>query len=258
MRTIVFGSLLFFCLCSCSDASSLDYAGSGDDTEGHVSVAYLKSLCQGLLHPITEDLWIEGQVVANDLYGEFPNVLVLSDQSGGIEVLVALERLYRTFETGCTVRVYCNGLALADYGGKIQLGVLPTGEYVLDRIAVESLGRHVRRSDAVPIDLLPEVLTFGEVNTGRIATYVRFERVRFAHEEIGQPFCLRDSETDRLLATDRHLVDMRNDTLLVRIVASCIYASEPIPDGEGIANGVLDYFNGNYMLRISNRMIDFH
>lgn len=257
MRAIVFGSLLLFCLHACGDASSLDYDGSGDDAGKRVSVAYLKSLCRGLLYPVTEDLWIEGRVLANDLYGEFPNVLVLADQSGGIEVLIASERLYRTFETGCTVRVYCNGLALADYGGKIQLGAPPTGEYVLDRIAQESLGRHVRRCDAAPVDMLPQALAFGDVNSGRIATYVRFDRIRFAHEEIGQPFCLRDPETDRLLATDRHLVDMRNDTLLVRIAASCVYAEEPIPDGEGAVTGVLDYFNGNYMLRISNRMIDF-
>lgn len=100
-------------------------------------------------------------------------------------------------------------------------------------------------------------LSFGEVAASRIATYVRFRRVRFAHEEVGLPFCLRDSETGRLLATDRHLVDERNDTLIVRFAASCTYAEEPAPAGMGTVSGVLDYFNGNYMLRITNRLMEF-
>ena len=188
MRTIVFGSLLLFVLQACGNASSPEYE-SGDGTARHVSIAYLKSLCRGVLHPVTEDLWIEGCVVGNDLYGEFPDALVVEDESGGIEVLIDAKRLYRTFDSGSTVRVYCNGL--------------------------------------------------------------------FAHEEVGLPFCLRDSETGRLLATDRHLVDERNDTLIVRFAASCTYAEEPAPAGMGTVSGVLDYFNGNYMLRITNRLMEF-
>lgn len=66
MRTIVFGSLLLFVLQACGNASSLEYE-SGDGTARHVSIAYLKSLCRGVLYPVTEDLWIEGCVVGNDI-----------------------------------------------------------------------------------------------------------------------------------------------------------------------------------------------
>ena len=191
MRTIVFGSLLLFVLQACGNASSPEYE-SGDGTARHVSIAYLKSLCRGVLHPVTEDLWIEGCVVGNDLYGEFPDALVVEDESGGIEVLIDAKRLYRTFDSGSTVRVYCNGLALGDYGGKVQLGLPPTAEYILDRISAESLGRHVRRIGDGSVDFVPRELSFGEVAASRIATYVRFRKVRFAHEEVGLPFCLRD------------------------------------------------------------------
>ncbi len=102
MRTIVFGSLLLFVLQACGNASSPEYE-SGDGTARRVSIAYLKSLCRGVLHPVTEDLWIEGCVVGNDLYGEFPDALVVEDESGGIEVLIDAKRLYRTFDAGSTV-----------------------------------------------------------------------------------------------------------------------------------------------------------
>lgn len=160
MRTIVFGSLLLFVLQACGNASSPEYE-SGDGTARRVSIAYLKSLCRGVLHPVTEDLWIEGCVVGNDLYGEFPDALVVEDESGGIEVLIDAKRLYRTFDAGSTVRVYCNGLALGDYGGKVQLGFPPTAEYILDRISAESLGRHVRRIGDGSVDFVPRELTFG-------------------------------------------------------------------------------------------------
>lgn len=124
MRTIVFGSLLLFVLQACGNASSPEYE-SGDGTARHVSIAYLKSLCRGVLHPVTENLWIEGCVVGNDLYGEFPDALVVEDESGGIEVLIDAKRLYRTFDSGSTVRVYCNGLALGDYGARYSWGFRP-------------------------------------------------------------------------------------------------------------------------------------
>ena len=128
MRTIVFGSLLLFVLQACGNASSPEYE-SGDGTARHVSIAYLKSLCRGVLHPVTEDLWIEGCVVGNDLYGEFPDALVVEDESGGIEVLIDAKRLYRTFDSGSTVRVYCNGLA--GTGRSIScLGNSPSGRWL--------------------------------------------------------------------------------------------------------------------------------
>lgn len=122
MRTIVFGSLLLFVLQACGNASSLEYE-SGDGTARHVSIAYLKSLCRGVLYPVTEDLWIEGCVVGNDLYGEFSDALVVEDESGGIEVLIDAKRLYRTFDAGSTVRVYCNGLALGELRGQGTVGI---------------------------------------------------------------------------------------------------------------------------------------
>ena len=67
----------------------------------------------------------------------------------------------------------------------------------------------------------------------------------------GPCFCLADSWTRCL-----H-VDERNDTLIVRFAASCTYAEEPAPAGTGTVSGVLDYFNGNYMLRITNRLMEF-
>ena len=135
MRTIVFGSLLLFVLQACGNASSPEYE-SGDGTARHVSIAYLKSLCRGVLHPVTEDLWIEGCVVGNDLYGEFPDALVVEDESGGIEVLIDAKRLYRTFDSGIFWTVFRQSrsdvmFAASGTGRSIScLGNSPSGRWL--------------------------------------------------------------------------------------------------------------------------------
>lgn len=261
MRTIVWliGSVLLGCV-ACSSASSLRYEEDTSASE-HVSVAYLKSLCRGEFFPIRQELWIEGRVMANDAFGEFPKALVVADRDGygGIEVLIEADKLYRRFERGCMVRIDCNGLALADYGGKIQLGAAPaSADFVLGRIPAESLDRYVVRTADEVIEPLPRTLTFAEIDHSLLDTYVCFDGVRFASEEIGLPFCDRDPQSGRLVATDRHLVDARNDTLRVRTAATCLYANDPVPDGIGSLRGILDYFNGTYMVRITDREFDLH
>ncbi len=52
-------------------------------------------------------------------------------------------------------------------------------------------------------------------------------------------------------------MDDGNDTLVVRTLPGCEYANEPLPAGRGSINGILDYFNGTYQLRIVNRELDF-
>ncbi|WP_300106354.1 DUF5689 domain-containing protein [uncultured Alistipes sp.] len=243
----------------CNNASSLHYGDGGSGLQGYVSIAYLKSFCRGEFYPITQDVWIEGRVVANDAFGEFPNALVVADREGygGIEVLIDADHLYRRFERGCMVRIACNGLALADYGGKIQLGANSSSpDYTLDRIPENSLDRYLTRTEDDVVEPIPTVLTFRDVNHSMLDTYVRFDRVRFAQEEIGLPFCDRDPLSGRLVATDRHLVDEQDDTLRVRTAASCVYADDPIPSGTGSLRGILDYFNGNYMVRITDREFD--
>lgn len=251
-------ALLFFSLlplgAGCGSASLPEYEADGGSEET-VSIAYLKSLCRAGTVPIVRELRIEGQIVANDFFGEFPRRLIVQDATGGIEIPIDRDDLYKEFETGYHLRVLCNGLALGDYGGKIQLGAPPSGEYAVDRIASDQLHRFIRHTDALsPAAPRPDTLSFAtRRDPRRISTYVLFERVRFADEEVGEPFCPVAPETGRREAIDRHLVDERGDTLHVRFEPTTRYAAEAIPERSGTVCGILDYFNGDYLLRITNR-----
>ena len=58
------------------------------------------------------------------------------------------------------------------------------------------------------------------------------------------------------MATRRRLCDDKGRTLTLYTAAECLYATEPLPNGKGSVCGILDRFNGELQLRISNRDFD--
>ncbi len=241
------------CACSCGTPTT----GSeppGRDTIVNVetvSIPYLKSFCKGNTYRIDRSMAIEGRVVSSDLYGEFPNALILEDAYGGIEILVDEEHYYRRFPIGSAVRVHVDGLMLGDYGGKIQLG-LPDND-TLRRIPSEDIFRYMDRADSTEMRS-HNTLTINDIDHRWVSRFVRVEEMRFPDEEVGMNFCDYDRE-GKIVTTERHLIDARLDTLHVRIPYTCTYAEEVIPDGMGAFRGIVDYFNGVYCLRITNREI---
>lgn len=256
MRTIACFSLALLAVTACDTASELPF-GETPAAEVH-TIAYLKSRCVKDYTPVTEDITVRGIVTGNDLYGEFYKTLVVEDASGGITVAVDRTALADDFPTGAAVEIHCNGLTLADYGGKVTLGTEPGGEAWpgtgaasgAGRIPAEELGRHLRRTPERDERPAPAVLTFDQVRPQHIDTYVRFEDVRFA--ESGN-WCDIDPETSRPVATERLLRDAAGRTFIVRTAATCTYAKEPVPQGTGSISGIIDCFNGKYTLRVSDR-----
>lgn len=257
MKRIVWISWLCL-LGACSRADELQFEEHFDPARTEtVDIAYLKSLCRGGSSRITIALNIEGRITGNDLFREFPRRLWIEDRSGGIELLVDGFRLHERYPVGAPLRIYCEGLWLGDYGGKIQLGACPTGEQPTDRIGTDDLAFRTRilAEDFEPI--LPKECTLGELTPDLIGRFVRISGVRFAEEEAGLCWCDLDPETGRPVATRRRLCDDEGRTLTLYTAAECLYATEPLPNGKGSVCGIPDRFNGELQFRISNRDFDF-
>lgn len=252
MKAIASGKFLLAALFlgACSSASKLSY-----DTlpAGARTIADLKSRCTGNSHLITEDITVTGTVTGNDLYGEFPKALIIEDASGGIEIAIDRRDLADDYPFGTVVSVSCNGLALGDYGGKIQLGAPPTGDYSVDRIPAQEVARFIRKAAPAAAAIEPVTRTFDRINLRHADTFVRFDGVRFA--ETGA-WCDAD-ETGALRTTERTLIDNRGRRFIVRTAPTCLYAKEPVPQGTGSVSGIIDYFDGTFSLRITHRRILF-
>lgn len=237
----------------CNKADSLSHTPSPDTSV--TSIAHLKTLCTRRSVTLTRDIRLQCVVTANDHYGEFNRSLVVADASGGIEVAVDATKLYLDYPLGANLTLYCNGLALGDYGGKIQLGAPPSGDYAVDRIPASELSRYLRRDDSGTLRRSSVRRSFSEISLRDVDSYVRFDRVSFTTQDT---WCDIDSLSGERLTTERTIVDSTGATFRVRTLGSVRYADEPLPEGRGSLCGIIDYFNGEFSLRVTNReFIDF-
>ncbi len=238
---------------ACSDATSGHYA---ERPHGTVSIAHLKSLACDDSVVITDDISIEGYVVANDLFGEYYKSIVISDPSGGIEIGVDIRNTAARFPHSARVMVQCSGLALGSYGGHLMLGAIPEREYTVDRIAESDIERYMHIDCSEPTAIEPATITIADLSPALIGNYVRIDDLSFEHEA-GLAWCDSDPITGKPITTQRTAYDSRGNALAIRIIAECDYHSEVIPTGRGTLFGVVEYFNSEYSLRIVNHGIVF-
>ena len=249
--TVCISLLLALLSAGCDRTSKLAFEGGPDQVR---TIADLKARCTGSSVAVTENITLQAVVTANDLYGEFYKMLVIEDASGGISVAIDGTRLAFDYPVGAAVTLFCNGLTLGDYGGKIQLGTTPDGDYGVGRISRADLSRYLRRDPDRDKRPRPAELTFDAIGARQIDTYVCFSGVRFIQ---AGTWCDTDPETSEPMTAERLLTDGQGRTFAVRTLGGCSYATEPVPQGTGSVCGIIDYFNGKYTLRISERRFDF-
>lgn len=234
---------LFFSQCL-KKAGIYGENGNGDEAQ-IVSVQYLKSLYGNYPLTIDQDMEMDVQVIANDRYGTFNNTLVVSDDTGGIEIKVSGSELFAEFPVGQYLKVRCKGLTIGAYGGVVQLGSRSDSpQYQTSFIPVPLIQAHLSKLNK-PIDYIsPIKVTIRSLAAKHVSSLVTIENVQFADEESGLAWC--DPDVD----TDRHLIDMQGDTLIVRTSRNAIFAKTILPQKSGQVEGILSYFNGKYQLKI--------
>ncbi len=254
MKPIAFINLLLVATLGwavgCSRSDGWNYPEK-EESEAY-SIAWLKSQGEGESRLLTEAIVVRGRVVANDRYSEWSRSLVIEDETGGITIFADAARLADRYPFGATVVLYCNGLRLYDYGGKIVVGAEPSA-YGFG-INKEAIASYLHRGEDRPSAPEPRVVSLDGIGAEQVDTYVQVKNVRF--RERGS-WCDRDPETGRYVDTERTIVDEAGHTFLVRTSGGCSYAKEPLPEGKGSICGVVDCFNGKYTLRVVNREINF-
>lgn len=246
LTTIISLILLLSCATPQGEGGTTNSAG------GEVSIAYLKSLCQGDHLRIVDDYKIRGIVAATDWYGELNKSMVIVDRSGGLEVAIDSYRINEQLPIYSEVEISCNGLMLARIGGKIELGAAPTGEFPLDNINDEIFDRYIRVIGYCE-DFAPAIKSFSELSIKDISAIIRFDKLRICDEEQGLRWC--DKVDGEVITTCRTFIDSEGNRLEVRTLPTCDYATEKIPTKEISIVGVVDYSDNRYFVRIVNRWI---
>ena len=252
MKRIVILLIIAATFWACSDS----VAPFDEAPHGVVSIAHLKSLAKSESYSITDDISIEGYVVANDLFGEYHKSIVISDESGGIEIAIDTNKTATQFPISARVVVYCSGLTIGDYGGRLTLGATPAGHYTVDRISAKDISRYFLVDKSAPKAIEPTRLNINEIAEEHIGNYIRLDDVTFS-SQAGMSWCDKEPASGEYITTERTLHDRKGNALAVRTIAECRYRNEKIPSGYGVVCGIVEYFNGEYSLRIVNHQLLF-
>ena len=217
-----------------------------------VSIAYLKSLCVGSHYRINSDYRLRGVVVASEWLGELYNSIIIKDESGYLEIMVDVADVETRLPIYSEVEIGCNGLMLARVGGKIEMGLPSTSDFVLDNIGEEVVDNHIRIVGQNS-SITPATKRFAEINACDISTIVRFENVHILLENEGQRWC--DTLDGEVVTTYRTLVDSEDNTFAIRILPTSHYALDEMPTDEISVIGAIDYADDRYFLTIVNGWI---
>lgn len=252
MRTIFVHSLFLIMLLmsACNEATSIDH--EAEEVYGLHSIAYLKSYATSDARRIEASLVVEGVVTSTDRLGEFERELIIEDATGGIGIAIESAELYRRYPIGGRLQIYCNGLTLYNFGGRIELGD-ERDAYLRHGIRPENLERYIRLFNPAERDPVPTVKQLTEIAPNDIGRYVCLDQVHFTEQGL---WCDENAE-ELPIATEHPIQDDSGNPFWVRTLPTCHYAKEPLPVGRGSLYGIIDYFNGRYTLRVVNYGVQF-
>ncbi|MFR9648859.1 MAG: DUF5689 domain-containing protein [Rikenellaceae bacterium] len=237
--------LVLLLLVGCTPSYMVDE----DDVQGEslVDILYLKSLYQGACEVITESVVIEGYITANDLMGEFPDILYIQDSTAGVEI--AVDSDFRKYGYGTHLRVVCSGLWLSNFGGKIQIGMRPVSGDSVDVIDEDSAELYLSTTEDITSPT-PQSVTINTLTASHISTYVVIEDLSFIVEDGATTYCDKSAETGRSTTTYRTAKDGEGNTIKLLFMYSCDYADVALPTQPVDVCAIVDYSGGEYILRV--------
>jgi len=211
--------------------------------EANKTIAELKAMYSGGLDSIQDTIIIKGKVISSDEEGNIYKTLYIQDHTGGIMIALDRTNLYTTFRPGQRIYVKCKGLFLGNYGGIIQLGYKYNN--TIGRIPNAIIDNHIFRDSlpgTIPTPLSREITT---ITGNDLCMLVKIDNLYF--EEIGVEFAPQSAS-----ATDRKLLDLNGNSIILRTSKYASFASNKTPKGKGSIRAILSSYNGTYQLYINS------
>lgn len=233
--------------------------GNNEIGEANYTIADLKAKFASTISgnnvvEITQDIVIEGVIVADDAAGNVYKQIIINDETGAIVVGINDVGLYAMTPIGQRVRIDCKGLKIGGYGKMAQIGSLYNGK--VGRMSKSVYQEHVRligEPNPMYSELVPEVIDgsyFTNENMENLAKYVRLENVTITEADgtaTWAPEELKNSSN----VVERH-IKMGNTNLVLRMSTYADFANEAMPTGSLNVNGVLTRYNNYWQFVISS------
>ena len=233
--------------------------GNNEIGEATHTIAQLKSqyatiISGNSVQEVTDDIIIEGVVVANDETGNVYKQFIINDETGAIIIGVNDVGLYAMVPIGQRVRINCKGLHIGGYGKMAQIGGLYNGK--VGRMNKSVYPKHVRLVGAPDLnqaEMQPQVIDesfFTNENKNNLAKFVRLENVTIT-EANGTELWAPEEKKNSSNVVERN-IKMGNTKIVLRMSTYADFANEPIPSGSLNINGVMTRYNDYWQFVISS------
>lgn len=227
--------------------------GEANTTIAELKTKYASTISANGAKEVTEDIIIEGVVVANDETGNVYKQFIINDETGAIIIGVNDVGLYAMVPIGQRVRIDCKGLYVGGYGYMAQVGGLYEGS--IGRMGKSIFPQHIRivgAPNGTQPEMTPEVIDdtyFEDENMDQLAKFVRLENVEITEADGEALWAPEELAYNNVV--ERH-IKMGKTNLVLRMSTYADFANEPIPDGKLNINGVLTRFKDYWQFVISS------
>lgn len=183
-------------------------------------------------------------VVGNDESGNIYKTLWIEDETGGMPIAVDMSNMSTEYFVGQELLIKLKGLSINVYGGVKQIGYKEEGSK--NTRIPEAYFRNIAERNGFPSVEKVRVVktTLDKLDDSMIGRVVELQGVSW--KEAGEPFAVKDENTNRTLTDGRR-------TLLVRNSGYSLFAADKLPGGKGTVRGVLSKFNSDYQLFLRTR-----
>lgn len=242
----------FVLLCSCVNDNEFAALNGicTSDLEANATFAQVKSLYQGTIMQIQEDLIIEGYVVSSDRAGNFFSVLHFqdspSDPTEGFQIEIDLRDNHLLYPEGSKILIKLKGLYLGKSKDVFKLGGTFSGfgAIAVGRLPALKVPEHLFPSCDETLPITPNIVSILDLDATLTNTLVRFQDVEIISQELDSLFAVEREETERTL------VDCQDNELKLLNSGFSDFQSEILPSGNGSITGVLLRENDDYFLAI--------
>ncbi len=227
--------------------------GEATHTIAELKTKYSSTISGNSVKQITEDIIIEGVVVANDESGNVYKQFIINDETGAMVIGVNDVGLYAMVPKGQRVRIACKDLYIGGYGKMAQIGGLYNGK--VGRMNKNIYPQHVRLigiPDPTQPEMQPEVIDdtfFTDANKNNLAKFVRLEGVEIVEADGTATWAPEELQYNNVV---ERKIKMGKTNLVLRMSTYADFANEAIPDGELNINGVMTRYNDYWQFVISS------
>jgi hypothetical protein len=228
--------------------------GEANTTIEGLKTKYASTISGNSVVEITDDIIIEGVVVANVETGNVYKQFIINDETGAIVIGVNDVGLYAMVPIGQRVRIDCKGLHIGGYGKMAQIGGLYNGK--VGRMNKSVYPKHVRiigAPDLNQAEMQPETIDasfFTNENKNNLAKFVRLENVTIT-EANGTELWAPEEKKNSSNVVERN-IKMGNTKVVLRMSTYADFANEAIPTGSLNINGVMTRYNDYWQFVISS------